>query len=1042
MNTFLARVLRRPVSIMVFYAAATFFSLISFFGMKQEFTPPIDIPSLLVISSYSAASPTNVRSLLTKPLENALSGIQGLKSMQSLSRNALSLIELKFQWGTDMLTAGIQVREVIDARYPSLPEQASKPIVLKTDPNQQPVMILGLYPETKLSELRQLTDRSLRSALQQTPGVGTVILKGGQKQEVKVELPPLRLSSVGLTIDQLGQLLRQSNFEYPAGSFREGRLEYLLKSSARAKDLNELGQLPLRVSPNFANSGYLRLKDLSSEIYLGNARQLSYFGNGQREGIALIIRRQASANIVRLNRELRKKIARLEQKYEGIFRLEILYDASQEVRDSLGSLSRNLALGIAMVFVVVLLLVGNWRMAMILILAIPLSLLITVLLMYLSGLSLNRISLAALTLSVGLLVDNSVVVLEGLEKRRCCRGIEQMIAVVQSSAMPVLGATATSILIFLPLLFLPNVIGAIYRDLSLTLSYALLSSFFVSMTIAPLSYHLLEAHFPSGSPRGSPSALILRLNLFPVLERSYRKILKNVFRHYKICLFWAVVPLFSTVPLLIVLPRKIVNESPGREVVLQIEASPNTSIQRMKELARAVHEQIQSIRVPLEQYANSPIAHIYIESGGEANDSYYYANPENTREKAWLHLVFADLINGQKVADAITASVDLREVRISAYPPSGPMMQLLGIQDKAVYRLSSLKDDAELRKKIAPVMSEEKVDISPQGEQWEVAASPKREYLEQSGISASQLQSILQSFLEGKVVSEIELDGELYPIRLEIPGRKARSNYARIQSLHDLRSMVIPVQSPGQDGKPGELRQLRLGQLTRLGLYERSAALQRVNQKDSLSIGLEREGKWQKILQAFPAELRESLSIRSISASVFAENAQKIVLILFVSLLLLYFFLGMQFSSFGEPLLLLLNIPFSLWGSSMFLWLTGQSLTISSFMGILILFGLCANNAIVLREELRRQIGDKAPKPHQVYMVWVRRLRAISITTLSTILALLPSALNPDSSGQQNLALTIIGGMLSSSFFTLCILPLASLLGQGRRRKGRKRDKG
>ncbi len=489
MFSFIKIALSRPVTVLMFFTGIAIMGIISSLFLTKEFVPEISVPQLIISTVYPSAPPKEVRSQISIPLEDAFSSVAGLKNMKSISRSGVSTIELEFHWGSDMLLAGVNIREIIDRQFQTLPNEAQKPTVLQIDPNQQPLIVLGVFPtEKNISFARRMAGREIKTAIQQVQGVGSVITIGGEEEEIIISVDQKQLSLRELDISSLSNLISQSNINYPAGTFKQGTKEYLLKSQGKAQSINEISDFYITSQ----SDQQFQLKDIA-DIQFGNKEQISYFSANGKEGIGIIIRRRSGENPVRIAELLREKINELSISYANDLEFLVLEDASTTISSSIDGIFQSLLLGTFIAFFVLLLFTRRLRISSILVISIPFSIFFTLILMKLTNMSLNIMSLGGLALGIGMLVDNSVVVLENLDNK-----LDKKIFIVNNDfalfthemARSTLGSTLTSVIVFLPVLFLPGIIGALYKDLALTVSFSLLGSFLVSISIVPVLYRI------------------------------------------------------------------------------------------------------------------------------------------------------------------------------------------------------------------------------------------------------------------------------------------------------------------------------------------------------------------------------------------------------------------------------------------------------------------------------------------------------------------------------------------------------------------------
>jgi hydrophobic/amphiphilic exporter-1 (mainly G- bacteria), HAE1 family len=980
---FIGFFIQRPVTTLMTALAFILIGVLGILNLPREFYPELETPKLVVSAPYSIASTGDIRTMVTIPLEDALSSLQGLARMESISRPGLALIELELQWGTDMLFAGIQAREIIDSVWRRLPSDMKKPVVLAVDPNQQPLMTIGVIPESMtLVNLKKITGREIKTELQQVEGVASTILAGGREKELVATVEASLLNGRGLSLEDLAKTIGGNNLNYPAGTIRDGNKELMVKAQGRAEEPDELDKIPLL---NRETGQVFILSDIA-DVAFELKEQQSYFGIDGKEGVGLILRRRVGENPVKVADQLKIVIDTLNRRYDGQFSLIILEDSTIIIRKNLWSLTLSLVTGMIMSFIILFLFTKELGPAIILLLSIPLSLSATLGLLFLFDVTLNIMSLGGLALGIGMLVDNSVVILENLQKKKAFSPFEIYEGTTQM-ARSTLGSTFTSVIIFLPILFLPGLIGSLYKDLALSISFSLLISFLVSISFTPVGYMISRTRFFRNKK-------IKRYQKTSWYRRNLRRLLRYPF-------FILPLIIVALLPFFIILPSLKINfiaETVQNKLNLTIKYPPGTSLIWIKKQDKLLSDKICSI---------PGVKSVYSRIGAEDEDIFYLSDPEESA--SLLHIT----INYQRNPIPIKQEINLILISISTpfilEPTTDPLMQILGIKKQGTWILSAenCEDLTKRTEQIRQYFSKkgEKVEIYPNVEIMELHIFPKRDQLSRFNLDLTQLISTVHASLEGVEQGHMNIEGIDYPIRFRIPfyGSFELENISILTS----KGKVIPV---------SELAEFRW--------EKNSARLLRINRMDAKWIDCEDSGTF----QSNPP----FSDLSTIEGSLFQRYSMEILLLFLVSIFLLYLYLGAQFESFSQPLLMLTAIPLGASGGISALVIMGLSLNLQSALGILVLFGLVVNNSILLVDAINRETASGIPRGYAILKASESRLRPILITSLTTLFALLPLGINLfGESPQQGLAVVITGGLLLSTTLTLFIIPgMVLLLGR------------
>lgn len=973
--------INRPVgSVMIFLAVL----LLSITGLKDipvEFLPEIEVPTIVISTIYPSATPKDVRTLVTIPLENALSSVKGLKQLKSVSRNSFSTIILELEWGVDLIQAELQVREILDSQFAGLPDDAFRPQVIPSDPNRANSMIIAFFPESvSLTKLRSLLETEIRSLVQQVPGVGSVTLVGGTKEEVLVSFEPTLAASRGMTSRTLAEQISAMNARYPAGSFVEGTKEYLVIGNAEVTSLNGLEQLNL-LSGQAGQQ--FRLSEIAN-VKMDEQDQRSLFMVGEREAVSFMIKKQAGANPAQISQLVSDKLEEIGSQYGSVFSHQVVLDESIETTATMNSILLSVVLGGAIAFVVLLATTRRLLLSVLVVLTVPISLAITFLLMKLLGMSFNTMSLGGIAIAVGMLVDNGVIVIENVEARSPRFSTADSVSQVAAAA---LGSTLTSLIVFLPLVFLPGIIGAVYRDLALTVTSALVVSYIVSITLLPSAYQAL-------GKRQSSKVLATSGKL----QKLYVASLKAFIRKPLLQFVAIAAVVVGTIVAGAFVKAELSSQSSDPEIVLTARAEPGTRISALRSTAIQLQRQLSEF--PWFESA-------YFRAGGEIEDSDYYSDPSSASNylhgRVKLSAEFANEIDSivhtlqeSLFSSNTTLTIARTSDRVSRlFNLSGSEFSWLvtAISWEALSNVNSGFDDLR---------------VFPEGKQTTLEIVPYRTRLDQAGMNPAIVNEFLSGIIQGVPAGRIELESIDHEIRVRALGSP---NF----TIEQISEMRIPATQ--QTG-------LRVGDLAELSYVDQPAALYRENRRDAILVYYPEPELPAGFLEANSFQ-QESLT--SLDDSILAESISEVSVVLLIAFVLLFLYLGAQFESFKEPIILLLTVPLSFLGVFAGLIIAGENLDLNSGLGVLVLLGVVVNGSILLRERALQIQSSVHGKNFSVLNAAGERLRPITITALSTMLSLLPLAFELFGPTQQRgLAIVIIGGLGVSTLLSLYVVPLVS----------------
>ena len=958
MKTLVNAAVRRPVStVMVFLGVALACALTASTLGIAEF-PDVRVPKLVVSTAYPGLPAQEVRQLLTLPLEDSLASARGLRHLESISREGVSTVTVEFQWGTDLGAAGAELREVLGASRQRLPADARPPLVLPADPADEPLAVLAVVPKNgDLALAKRLASKDIRARLQRIRGVGAVVAAGGLDEEILVEADRARLVSRGLTLPEFARALSASNYDYPAGTLTEGSSELVVKTQGTVKKPEALAALRI---------GGVPVSEIAS-IRFAEAEPTSVFSTGGMPGVGLLVHRQPGASPVATAEALKTETRQLAQDYGRDLDISLVFDGTASLRQSLTALAFDVLAGALIAFAVVWIFVRDGPTSLIVVLTIPVAILLTLAVLKLCGRTLNLLSVGGLALSIGMMVDHTVVVLESLHRtsgsaKTASTVCEATVALSLSNT----GATGTAVIVFLPIVFLPGAIGGLFADLSLAVMAAHLSSFLVSVTLVPALFLLFPTRFRP--PR-----------FLGALEARYRRILTAAFRRPKRVGVGVSAMLLVGVALLPGLRFEIFPASDEGLVEIRTTLPPGTGLAAAGAVAREYEVQLSAAGFP----------RTYSRAGGDDDDAYFRADPNESREVLHTRVLVAQG----------SAEPSLRRIR-DAFPepetevfvPPHPLLRLLGGGLGGAFVVLGSQPSA-VRDRLAEIRAQRSdlvLRAFPEGIRPEVRFQPDRPALARTGADLSEVAEVLRGGLDGISATQVVVAGRDVDVRV----RMRAADRASLEAIKR-----FPVRD-----KEGALQ--TVGELGALTEAQGEAAFYRYDRSDAVIVAAPR--LWR--------EERPDIEVPSEENA--REHAAAFTVVFALVIVLLYLFLGAQLGAFGLPLVLLAAVPLSFTGVVAALAAGGVSVSAASMLGVVALFGTVINNSLLLFQACR------GPGALSVLEGSLSRLRPILMTAAITALSLLPLALHARSSAEGGMALAVVGGLSVSTVMTLIVVPL------------------
>jgi multidrug efflux pump subunit AcrB len=1012
----------RPVTVIMAMAALGIAAVFSLTQMPLVRLPEISVPLVTVETVYAGMAAADIRTLVTIPMEDALSPVKGVQRIQSVSRDGTSLVSLDFRWGSDPMTASALVREAIDAVYPSLPEGVNKPIVTPGDNGTEVhaiVAVRSLRGDGNIA--RNMAEYEMRARFRRIDGVGSVILVGGEtvEQNLRLDLPVL--SARGLSPPEFARLVASEAQDIPAGNAREGDRELVVVSSGRPNSVDELSRLLLS-----AASGAFRLSE-AGELKSAAARRKSVFAADGREAAALEIYRRPGADPVRLSREIQKTLKEAIPLFSRDVEIFLVRDCTPSLIRGVTGLGISAALGAAAVIVTLFIFIRRISYSLLAALSVPVSAAAGICALALTGKSLNSMSLGGLALGIGMVSDNSVIVLDLLHRsfggRKAAPSAAEIGACTSSIAASGIGSTITTAVVFIPVIFLPGPLGSLFGDTAIALVASICSGWLYAQFCLSSLFRFFF-HREIISPAGENSANARKL------EKKYRSLLAPLLRRPQKIYAGAVLASVLGAFLLFLRPAVFINPDEAEEVCVSIVFPPGTIAESQAAAACLVSRFL----------AEFPrIKTVYGRAGAEDEDIGRRADPDYRKEELVLHCVLEKGIRRDTILSEIEQKLkdyfensrfsfsDRPEkiqgddnqfsagVEFSVYHPKDRIETLLGLSSSMNFtvrgkdRQEVIARTNEAAEKIRKSSGSREVRVvtRPGGERPELRLYPNRAAQAFLGISGADIAETLYTLNGGLVAARLEIEGR--PLDVRITGGLEETDKRPELALEN-----VPLLN--REGKA-----VYLGSLGRIQRHQAESALARLDRSDVIYLDLMPGQNLKETIR----ELSGRPWFSRADESVFRKYKYSLLINVALVLILLYMTMGAQFESFILPLILMLSIPFSLAGAGPAMLLFGRALDSGAVLGLIALFGLAVNNGLILFEIGNERICLGQTPAAAVYGGCVERLRPVLITSATTVFALMPLAINPLGASQASMSAAMMGGLAASTLLSLFALPPA-----------------
>ncbi|HEU4724436.1 MAG TPA: efflux RND transporter permease subunit [Candidatus Eisenbacteria bacterium] len=1000
--------IQRPVFATVLSLAIILFGVIAFSRLPVREYPDIDPPIVSITTFYRGASPSVIETEITDILEEEMATLEGVKTLTSSSREQGSVITIEFELTRNIEGATNDVRDRVSRVRGTLPREADDPIVEKVDTNAQPVLWVALSSENHTGlELSDVADRVLKERIQRLPGVGGVFIGGERRYAMRVWLDPQRMASHGLTTQDVEQAVRLENAEIPAGRVEGKEREFSVRTRGDLVTAEEFGDIIVKQQ----GTETVRLSDVA-EVTVGAEDERTAARWNGKEAVGLGIVKQSKASTVDVCEAVTKALPSLATQIPAGMKLDIAYDSSNFIRESINQVTETIFIAMILVVLVILIFLKSARATLIPALAIPISIVGAFAVAYFAGFTINILTLLAMVLAIGLVVDDAIVMLENVY-RHMEMGKDRRQASLDGSqeiGFAILATTIALVAIFVPVAFLTGTVGRLFNEFGITVAVAVLLSGFVALTLTPmLCSRMLQSE--QGRKHNALSQGIDRF--FDGMNRSYERALRGALRHRGLSLAGAGLLAVVIVAMFFLLPRELV-PTEDRGVAFGIVIAPEGST---LDYTDRYMRQVESILLPLpERQGLFTATGLGFGGPGRVTNGFVFLNlkPRHERAKSQQQIVqelfpqlfsipgvLAFVINPPSLGGSFSSSPVEYVLQAESYDELqaavGAFMQKAG---KLGYLINL---DTDLR------LNKPQLDISID-----------RERAAQLGVSVTDIGTTLETFLGGRAVSTFKRGTKQYDVIAQVKPQ-GRSTPDAIEGIY-LRGSGGLVQLASVVHVQETVAPKELNHYNRV----RSATIT-ANLPPGFPLGMALDALDQITKNDLPAGIRHELAGQSRE---FRDSSTSLYLLFVFALVFIYLVLAAQFESFIHPLTILLAVPLAVVGALVSLFLFRQSLNIYSQIGLIMLIGLVTKNSILIVEyanQLRARglsITDAVAEASKI------RLRPILMTSLATIFGVLPIAIGLGAGGEARrpLGIAVVGGMAVSTFLTMVLVPVVYTL--------------
>ena len=1029
------KAVNNPVTTALVFIAMAIFGIFSLINISLDRFPKFDANVVMVMSSYPGASAEDIENNLTKVLENSLNGVSDLKDLTSTSKENISLITMEFTEGVDIDVATNDVRDKLDMVNSVLPDGASLPVIFKFSADDMPIMIMAATAEQSYQALDKILDEKVATPLARVSGVGTVSIAGAPQREIQVYCDPNKLEAYGLTVAGISQIIAAENKNVPSGTIDIGSNVYALRVE---KEFNAADEM-LNVVVGHSNGKTIYLRDVARVVDGVEERYQESYINGV-QGAQIVIQKQADANTVNVIKGVKEAMKTIEKGLPSDIQIRTVVDSSTNILNTLNSLKETILVTFFIVMLVVYLFLGRWRATFIIVLAIPISLLASLMYLWATGNTLNIVSMSALSIAIGMVVDDAIVVLENISTHleRGAKPKEAAVHATQEVGISVIASTLTMLAVFLPLTMIKGMAGLMFKQLGWITSIIMIVSTIGALTLIPM----LCSQFLRFKPKhGKLHDLIFgNFNkLIDLISAGYGRLIHWCVGHRTIVVIASLAVFVATVGLIgPSLKTEFFPKSDDGRITVQLELPAGTGQDVTRELGHEIH---QKFAAAIPEIVNCSYA-----LGQADSDNSFAAMQTNGTHVVSYNINIGSMEDRERslaeIADVVRGILaeypEFKKVRVTEGGQGG--MGGASSVDVEIYGFDFETTDAlakEIHEKMIRQGEFAQVLISRDEYTPEYQVDFDREKLAVNGLNSTTAASYLSAAMNGSTMSFYREDGEEYDIRVRY-APEFRTSIEDIENIiiYNNMGMGVRIKDLGTVVEsltpPSITRKNRERVVTVSGVVADGVAL-----SDAVAVT-------ENLLAdtVIPSELAVEIGG---SFEDQQEMFGDLIMLLIMIIILVYIVMASQFESFMSPFVIMFSIPFAFVGVLLGLWVSGTPLGAMGLIGILILMGIVVKNGIVLIDYtiLMRERGKSVTEASVIAAK--SRLRPILMTTLTTVLGMIPMAVGQGEGAEmwRSLGLVVAWGLSVSTLVTLVIIPTvyASMSSWQERRAARKAAK-
>lgn len=992
---------KKPVTITMMILIVIVLGVVSLSKLQIDLLPQMELPYVMVQTSYPGAGPEEIENLVTKPLEQTVATVENIEAVISYSNEGSSILLMQFGFGTDMDDIMLQLRENIDLIEGYLPDGTTSPIVAKLDPNSMPIIQLAVSSNGSIVTTQKIAEDVISPRIERVEGTASAGVSGGLEQEVEIILKEEALKGYRLNSTYIAQMIQAANINLPGGTVKKGSNELTVRTIGEFKSIEEIRNLNIPLPAG----GTVRLHDIS-EVNLANKDQTSITKLDGKEVVQVSVMKQSDGNTVNVAKAVDKEIEKIKKEYPDI-KIATIFNQADYINFAIDNLINTAIQGGILAIIVLLVFLRSIKTTLVIALSIPISIITTFVILFFTDITLNMMTIGGLALGIGMLVDNSIVVLENIYRNRSL-GMDRVTAAIDGTnevSMAVTASTLTTVAVFIPIVFTGGLAATIFKDFALSIVIALASSLIVALTLVPM----LSSKLVSVKNLESEEAQEKKHGFLVV---SYKKILSWSLRHRLITVALSIAMFVVSVLMVVSVGAEFFPATDEGMINVTVNMPAGSEVEDVDNVLKEVQSSIQEIPEVVSIFTSAGSSGVMSIGGGSNTGS--------------MSVILSDLADRDRSAKELSDEIRkiAKDVPGAEISVSESSMMMMGMSSGAI-SISVKGDDIDVLKDIGDdfkdiienVEGTREVATSYDDGIPQVQIVADRGIASQYGLTTAQIGSAISSTLSGSNVTKFKVDGNELDVVL-----KGDNMYGLSMSLLEM----LPIPTPTGSNVP-------LSEIAEIKIEDGPISIMRENQTRVLTVSGSVVGR---DIQSVSTEVEEQLKKYEMPygySYTFGGEIEQIVetftdlaMVMLVAIVLVYMIIAAQFESLIQPLSIMFSVPLALSGGFIGLYITNLPLNVIGIIGLIILVGIVVNNAIVLVDYINNRRSRGEDRTVAIMKAGPIRIRPIMMTALTTILGLVPMAMGIGEGAEltKSMGVVVIGGLSFSTVLTLVVVPV------------------